>query len=238
MLKQISTMRVLSALLLGGLLTLGACKKKDDGGGAGGGNVAATPCTATCDSSVYSTLPGLTNPTAYTYGANGGFCGCGYGNRPIYNSQWGFACVPSNTLNYSAYWGYNTSTIYQSQNTQAMNMQQVSYTPLQYGADSNCFSSIAASCDVRAVNSCTNGGTCRPIGGGSSVGVCTTGTGVDNYNATTTTNPVYDAYNPYYNYGYNSGYGYNNGGYSSGGANSNCRYRQNSWGFYYYSCGF
>lgn len=228
-----NTLKIASALLLTGLLSLAACQKKSDGSG---GEVATTPCTATCNNTVYSTLPGLTTPTSYTYGTNGGFCGCSYGNRPIYNGDWGFACVPANTLTYSAYWGYNTSTIYQAQNTAALNMQQVSYSPLQYGADNNCFTAVAASCDVRAANSCTNGGFCRPIGGGSSVGVCTTGVGVDNYNAgVTTTTTTYDPYytNPYYGGYYGAG-GYYGGGYGQ----SNCRYKTNSWGLSYYTCGF
>jgi hypothetical protein len=231
MLNRKTMVHLFTAVLFGSLLTLAACKKKDDGGGEGAGTVATTPCASTCNNTVYSTLPGLITPTAYTYGANG-FCGCAYGTRPIYNYEWGFACVPASTLTYSSYWGYNTGSIYQPQNFVPTNMQQVSYNPLQYGGDTNnCFHGVAASCDVRVANTCGGGATCRPIGGGSTVGVCTSAVGgVDAYNSGST----YDPYNNHYYNGYYNGGGYNHGGYNHG----NCSYRRNSWGLMYYKCGF
>lgn len=266
-----SWQRALSLVSLGmiftGLLAITACKKSSDDNQPGG-TIAATPCTATCNGTIYTGVPGLAAPTAYTYGLNSGFCGCAYGTRPIYHPEWGFACVQANTIAYSAYLGYNSSTIYQAQNVAALNMQQINYSPVQYGSENNCFSSVAASCDVRAAGSCTNGGFCRPIGGGSSVGVCTTGAGVDSYNSG---NPAVTPYsnspysnnymaNPYYGGGYYAGAAFGVGAYGTGpqygtgygsaspyappytsgnGAfGNNCSYRSTSWGGTTYGCSY
>jgi len=230
------------SLLLGALLALGACAKSGGDNGGGGGQIAQTPCNApqggSCNPGVYSQNPGLQIPApqAYTAGYSGGYCGCSSGYRPIYNPQWGFACAPANTFTYENYVGYSYQSIYQSQNNSGLNAQQIYYSPLQYGGQGSCFSDFALSCDVRIANSCTNGGQCRAIGGGSSIGVCTSGVGVDSYN-TGTTNINYPGY--YGNDGYYGNGGYYGGGYYGYGGNynsGNCRYRTNSWGLSYYYC--
>lgn len=215
---------LIGVFLLGGLLSLSACKKKDDGGAPPGaptqGVVATTPCAATCDTS-YTGITGLAAPQSYVYGVNNGFCGCGPGMRPIYNSTWGYACVQASYLVYNQYLGYNTSSIYAAQNLAPTNMTQITYAPLPYGGQNNCFATAAAACNVRDVNSCGAGGFCRPIGGGSSIGVCT------NQN-----NPGYDTYNTAYPTPYN----YNSGYYDSGYNGNRCKYRTNSWGLSYWYC--
>lgn len=230
--RSLNMLNLFVPLFMGAMLTLAACAKKDDGGGSG--VVATTPqacnttANGTCDPSFYGNQPGLVIPgiQTYTYGQTNGYCGCQTGYRPIYSYQYGFACAPTNYMNYSGYMGYNINSIYQAQNTYPTTMGQIYYNPITYGGQSNCYQSVATSCDVRIANSCANGGACRAIGGGSTVGVCTTGTGYDNYGG------VGGGYNGYYPYG--GGYGYNNG-YGYGG-NNNCTVRTNSWGFSYYYC--
>lgn len=230
------------SLVFGAMLGLAACAKSGgDNGGAGGGQIAQTPCNApqggSCNPGYYNQMQGLQIPApqAYTAGYNGGYCGCAGGYRPIFNPQWGFACAPANYLNYESYVGYNYQSVYQSQNMSGLNAQQIYYSPLQYGGQQgSCFSDFALSCDVRIANSCSNGGQCRAIGGGSTIGVCTNGYGVDTYNTGYTTSNY-----PYNNNGYyGSGGGYYNGGYYNGGNynSGNCRYRTNSWGLSYYYC--
>jgi hypothetical protein len=223
------------SILLGAALTLGACAKSGgDNGGGGSGQIAQTPCNSpqggSCNPGVYSQYPGLQIPApqAYTTGYSGGYCGCSAGYRPIFNPQWGFACAPANYFTYDSYMGYSYQSLYQGQNMSGLNAQQVYYSPLQYGGQGSCFSDFALSCDVRTPGTCTNGGQCRAIGGGSTIGVCTNGYGVDTYNTgyTGTTNPYYSG-NPYY-----GGYYSNGGNYNSNG----CSYRTNSWGLSYYYC--
>jgi hypothetical protein len=226
-------------LIVGTALTLGACAKSDNGGGGGGGGggqIAQTPpppCNGpqgvSCNPGFYGQDPSLIIPQAYVNGMNNGYCGCQLGYRPIYNPQWGFACAPANTFGYQNYVGYNYNSIYQGQNYGQLTTQQIYYTPLQYGGTTgSCFSDFALSCDVRVANSCSNGGQCRPVGGGSAIGVCTQGYGVDQYNS--------GYYGNYNGYGY-GGYGYGGyNGYSNG--SNNCKYRTTSYGLSYYYCGF
>lgn len=214
-----------------GSLMLSACAKSggdSNNGGQPTGTIVDTPCSgSSCYNQYgngYFSPPPVPNP--YIYGANNGYCGCSAGQRPVYNPTWGFACVSSQQLTYNFYLGYSAQYLYEipSQNTIPLNMSQINYSPLPYGGTANCFQHIAAACDVRVSNPCTNGGQCRPVGGGSSIGVCTNGQGIENYYPQ---NPYPHPYGGYGGYPPTAPYGYNN-----------CTYKQTSWGGYVYTCGF
>ncbi len=226
---------ILPALFLGIGLFLSACAKSSDsngGGGGGGGTVADTPCNGpSCYSQNgggYFLPPPVPNP--YLYGPNGGYCGCSVGQRPVFNPQWGYACVSTQYMTYNYYLGYSANNLYgfQGQNTIPLNNSPIAYSPLPYGGTANCQQNIAASCDTRATPACTNGGICRPIGGGSSIGVCTTGQGIESYYPPTP--------GPYGGYGYGGYPGAYPGAYPNG-QYGNCTYKQTSWGGTVWTCG-
>lgn len=169
-------------------------------------NIPGQPATA-CNPGYYLDQGSPYGIYPYPY-TNNGVCGCGPGFRSIYNQAWGIACAPISIFNsgYNYGGGYSYGYAYFNwgsfaQNQGWVNIPQANYNPAISG-NLNC--NVGVACDTRNPNSCTNGAACRPIGGGSAMGLCTSGRGEDNYN-----------YNPQFNYGY--GYGYSGGfGWNSG----------------------
>lgn len=216
---------ILFSGLLVAFLSLTACQEKDNNnnGQPANNNVATTPTTAQCN------LPGSTNCNPAVYGQHGwqtypwnysnGFCGCPSGYRPVMSPSFGFACAPAYEFNFQVYYyqGYR----YTSYNNQWTNIPQVSYSPAISGTN-NCYSQAIRSCDVQA-SDCGSGSYCRPVGGGTRLGICTVGSGTETYY-----NPVNPYYVPYYYPGY-SAYQQPHG--------RNCHYYSNSifQGWYCYS---
>ncbi len=211
---------------------LAACAKKDSGG------VADTPqCNVpniNCSPQIYSQM-GYNVPPVSAFNGNG-YCGCTAGTRPIYNPSYGISCAPDS---FSAYAQYVTigmvaqGQTLTAQNTYPLNQPQQYYSGVNPGgyAGSNCFQNFAYSCDVRnnaanGANGQCNGGYCRAISGGSTVGVCSTTQGYDSGNMTYNYNTPYNSNNLIYGYPNYLGYG--------GGGNCQMQQRQTSWGGWYY----
>ena len=95
-----------------------------------------------------------------------GACGCPSGYRPVMSQYYGFSCAPDAYFNnYSVTWynwGYFAG---QYQNMQWVNNPQVNFS-------NNSCNQIAQGCDVR-LNNCSAGQFCQPVGGGSTIGLCT-----------------------------------------------------------------
>ena len=110
------------------------------------------------------------------------------GYRPVMNSSWGISCAPAgffpNMNNGYGYYGYSYRNVYYgqyyAQNGQWSSIPQVAYNPAVYGANSNCYATAASVCDIRS-NNCPGGSVCRATSGGSYLGICTYGTGVEYY---------------------------------------------------------
>jgi hypothetical protein len=143
------------------------------------------------------------------------------------NISWGVSCAPDNWFPTSSY--YATYTVqgfyYLPQNGQWTSTQQATYSPAVSGSVNGCGAQVSAICDLRVPNSCAGGAVCRAASGGSYLGLCTTGTGVDNYQyqpAPSSCRYVSNGYAYYYTCGYGGygiygndyGYGYS---YSYGG---------------------
>jgi hypothetical protein len=158
-------------------LIFAACADKDSGP-----NPVVAPPTACingstyCDSSQYGYNQGFSaypqNPY-YTNGTNGNFCSCPAGQRPVYNGQFGLGCANITAMDGTAgsaiYWSW------QSNNNQWVNMPQSSNTQGYFGNTTSCYKTVMQSCLVDEPNSCGAGVTCRVVGGGSRLGICTTG---------------------------------------------------------------
>jgi hypothetical protein len=114
----------------------------------------------------------------YSYGSNTGY-------RP-----WGYAyyCFGANSLNDPRCGGgainngeSGNITRYAGQNNQWSSITQITYSPALTGSQANCYSQAAATCDLRLANPCGNSGVCRPTGGGTYLGICSYGRGVEGY---------------------------------------------------------
>ncbi len=120
----------------------------------------------------FSQYPYNTQNGLYQYGTNG-FCQCPNGSRPVYNSTMGLGCMSNATLDagaipYQSYnWNYSTNTW--------MNVNPTQYQPYSGAITTStvgCFNNVIVACDSRVAQSCGVGGYCRPVGGGSSLGLC------------------------------------------------------------------
>ena len=217
--KAFSTLMMLAAVLTIAV----ACKKNDDSSG-GGGTYAATPTPGPAQNCVDASNPNCvpTQPnyyaqnapqfTNYQWSYTNGFCGCPVGFRPVMNFNWGLSCAPNYWFPGSEYYmTYNIQTFYYPpQNGQWTNIPLVTYSPATSGNVSSC-SAAAAICDTRATNPCGNGQVCRQAAGGSYLGLCTSGTGNDNYQAPPPNNNCRtvnygSAWVTYCSYGFNSYY--------------------------------
>jgi len=231
--KAFSSLLVLVAVTT--LMSTVACKKNDDGGGDGG-TFAATPTPVPAQNCATAGDPRCTPAqpnyyqvnapqfTTYQWGYTNGYCGCPGGYRPVMNINWGVSCAPDYWFPTSGYYmtgGYTIQTfMYAPQNGQWTSSPLATYSPAISGSASGCGAQVSAICDTRVANSCSGGAVCRPASGGSYLGLCTNGTGVDNYQAPQNTcRFVWTGYSYYYSCGtgyygngiYGSGYGY---GYS------------------------
>ncbi len=182
-----------------------SCQKKDDGGSSANNNGTATTQQTTYAQTPQQScnMPGNPNCTPSTYwqynnsqvnfqsyqwSNSNGFCGCAAGYRPVMNSSWGISCAPAgffpNMNNGYGYYGYSYRNVYYgqyyAQNGQWSSIPQVAYNPAVYGANSNCYATAASVCDIRS-NNCPGGSVCRATSGGSYLGICTYGTGVEYY---------------------------------------------------------
>lgn len=172
-------------------LILVACADKKNGN-----DVATVPPPTTCmNGSTYcnSNMYGYNNGYAaypynpYYYNMNtiwaqggyyGNFCNCPPGHRPVYNGQYGLGCVAIaqfQPVAYGAvYWGWGAN------NSQWVNMPQISNSQGYPTNRNSCFQNVAQSCFVDQANSCGTGATCQTTGGGSRLGICVSGNGTIN----------------------------------------------------------
>lgn len=96
-----------------------------------------------------------------------GYCGCPTGYRPTFSQYYGISCAPNayfnnwtvTWININAYWGA-------PQNSWGLSTPQTYYN----GSNPGC-GQVAQGCDVR-MNNCSGGYTCRPVAGGSTIGLC------------------------------------------------------------------
>lgn len=96
-----------------------------------------------------------------------GYCGCPSGYTPVYGSTFGVSCAPNAYFNHSTVIWVNIGYSWgQPQNQQWLNNPQVQYN----GNNPGC-NQVAQGCDVR-MNNCQSGYTCRPVAGGSTIGLC------------------------------------------------------------------
>lgn len=178
--------KLIFTVVCGAFMMLAACQdsKSNSNNNTNNGIYAQTP-VVTCN------LPGQTNCNPGVYqqqnwqvypyqaGFSNGFCGCPVGTRPVMSPQYGIGCAPNDVFmtNYQySGWGYYPS------NNQWTNIPQVTYNPAVSGTNgANCFSDAAKICSVRSANSCGGTATCRPVGGGSDLGLCTNSYGQENY---------------------------------------------------------
>lgn len=187
-------LRILPVLFVA-VLAVVACKKNDDSGG-GGGTFATTPqppAQSCADAANPACTPAQPNyyqqnaPTfmAYQWNYANGFCGCPAGFRPVFNTGWGLACSPYNWFPNAAYYQVSAvnvqSIFYGPQNGQWTNVPVVTYSPATSGNASTCGAQASLICDIRSPNTCTSGGVCRVVGGGTYMGLCTTGTGNESF---------------------------------------------------------
>jgi len=172
-----------------------ACKKNDDGGG---GTMAATPtptpalnCATSTDPACHPAQPNYYQQNApqflnYQWGYANGYCGCPVGYRPVMNYNWGMNCAPNNWFPNNVYYGgyvaYDVQTFYYGpQNGQWTSIPQVTYSPATSGSATSCGAQATAVCDIRNPATCAAGTVCRPAGGGSYLGLCSSGTGNESY---------------------------------------------------------
>lgn len=164
---------------------------------SGGNKIAVTPTTTcllpngqqgNCDINFYGQYGynGLTNYPYTQQGYNGyqnnfagGLCGCPSGSRPVYNNTGGLGCMTTQYM--VPGYGYN-SYGWNSVGSYWYNIPQVAYQPFVSNSGSNCFNDVAYVCDVRLNNTCGGNGYCRPMTGGSAIGLCVTNPG--SYNNT------------------------------------------------------
>ena len=106
----------------------------------------------------------------YSYGSNSGYVRWGYSYSTI-----------NNYGNYGHSQHQGGITQQPGQNSQWSSIPQVTYSAALSGTNSNCYTQAAATCDLRAANSCGGNGVCRPTGGGTYLGICSYGRGAENY---------------------------------------------------------
>ncbi len=205
--KAFSTLMMLVAVVAFAV----ACKKNDDSGG--GSNYAATPTVAPTQNCVNPATPGCTPAQPnfyqqnapqfinYQWGYANGFCGCPTGYRPVMNQSWGMSCAPyswfPNGFYYSSYATFDIqSNWYGPQNGQWTSIPQVTYSPATSGNTTSCGAVASVICDTRNPATCTNGSTCRQVGGGTYLGLCSNGVGNESYQNPTPQNgcAVYNGY--------------------------------------------
>lgn len=171
-----------------------ACKKNDDSGG--GGSFATTPqapaqnCADLSNPACQPAQPNFYQQNApnflgYQWNYANGYCGCPSGYRPVFNLSWGLACSPYAWFPNAWYYqvaAVNVQSLFNGpQNGQWTSVPQVTYSPATSGSASSCGAQASLICDSRVANSCANGATCRQVGGGTYMGLCTTGTGDESY---------------------------------------------------------
>jgi hypothetical protein len=136
-----------------------------------------------------------------SYYSRVGFCNCPAGSIPVYNQWSGLGCVQNTFIRpfagfqlywnfgvgagygsgygygnygYGSGWGYNQG--YQNNWQQISNTTGYGYNNYNSGYGGSCsngnIGNLTQSCLVDRANSCGNGGTCRPTGGGSRLGIC------------------------------------------------------------------
>lgn len=205
-------------VIFGALLTLTACDPNKDSSTNDGQIYAQTPvpCNipgqSNCNPSIYQQNNWIVASYQYSY-ANG-FCGCPAGTRPVMSPQYGIGCAPTGVFQQQyqyAGWG-------QPSNNHWTSIPQVTYTPAVSGSTGNCYAEAGRSCSVRAANSCGAGKTCRPVGGASDLGLCTSGYGQETYEHPRNCGYTRDNWGQWqyicsnYGNGYNPGYPPGNGG--------------------------
>lgn len=194
--KNYLQFHIFTLLMIVTMFALTGCQPPNDDNNNNGTSApvyAQTPCNpndlTNCqngNASIYNNnqIQFLNYQGSYT----NGFCGCPAGYRPIINPYIGLSCAPATFFhgfqNSYRMWGYNYQSIgitnQPGQNGQWSSIPQVTYAPALSGTQ-NCFANAAATCDLRQTNSCGNGGVCRPTGGGSYLGICSYGRGVESY---------------------------------------------------------
>lgn len=151
-------------------------------------------------------------PQPYQWSNANGYCGCPQGYVATFNPSWGYGCVLASAMgagynnNPYVYWnfqgGFNNNygnpyyaygsnygypqgyqgQLPPAQNGQWLNIPQNTYQPVISGTG-NCSVQAAGACDVRNPNSCGPNAICRVVGGGSTMGLCTSGVGHDYYSS-------------------------------------------------------
>ncbi len=186
-----TTYWILSVFLFS--LMLVGCQKDDSS--ESGGSFATTPNpTQNCvDASNPACIPPQPNyyqqnaPQFINYQWNyaNGFCGCPSGYRPVFNYNWGLACAPGFWQpNYSYYnvVAINVQSLFNSpQNGQWTSIPQMTYSPATSGSASACGAQASVVCDTRNPATCTGGSQCIAVGGGTYMGLCTTGSGNETF---------------------------------------------------------
>jgi hypothetical protein len=205
MLKSLIPTLIIS-VLFAGLLPV-SCAKSGGGGGGGSGTIATTPTASpvtttscnipsgTCNTSYYNGISGLQIPGVQTSVSNYGYCGCTSGTYPIYNSSWGYACVPTSTFsNGYYYYGYYQGNSLTPQNYGSPGVIQQSYynnpNPIN-GLGAGCYTSVAVACPLNTSNVCPGNATCVPVSNSQTLGICAQG--MNGYG-----NTYSNGYNPYY----------------------------------------
>lgn len=173
---------------------LTACGNDKSDSGNNGGKVAAAPaamdnnCIAganPCNNNIYNNYqnygfmpyPNYSNPYyysyygAYGYYGNNGFCECPAGYRPVYSAYNGLGCVKND--NFNAYSNYAVYWWLQPNNSQWVNIPQVTNLQPTTTQGYNCYQNVAQTCFVNTANSCGYNATCLPSAPGSVIGVCT-----------------------------------------------------------------
>ena len=149
---------------------------RDDDGSGSPGVYATTPdqsCLYSSNCNYPNTLPmGWSNYpqdlngyyTGYNNQFNNGFCGCPWGTQPVYNSQYGLACV-SNQQVYPDTYTYNYWQWGQSGFTTFSTYSGVGYNVYR---NNNCWQGVLSAC---VVGSTCMSGTCRLVPG-TQYGLC------------------------------------------------------------------
>jgi hypothetical protein len=180
-----------TALVFISALAIIACQKNHSNDS--GGSFATTPpqncadlnnpaCTPSQPQYYQQNAPQFIN---YQWEFRNGFCGCPAGYRPVFNNSWGLACAPGHWqptyTYYSALSVDVQSLFYGPQNGQWTSIPQMTYSPATSGSVSACGAQASLVCDIRVPSSCRSGSQCIATGGGTYMGLCTTGTGSERF---------------------------------------------------------
>lgn len=112
------------------------------------------------------------NQYPYNSYTNGGFGGFG-GFNSEYNTGLGFGGYVGGSLGTSPYNSIPYSTYTWNTQTWSFTSQVQPYNPLPENAGSNgCYSNVLGSCRTDITGSCGATGYCRPIAGGTTLGIC------------------------------------------------------------------